>query len=50
VLALAQANLSWTLAVVPASLAGPGLLLAPASLLFAAAVSGGMQQLRLVIR
>ena len=50
VLALAQANLSWTLAVVPASLAGPGLLLAPASLLFAAAVSGGMQQLRLVMR
>jgi len=50
VLALAQANLSWTLAVVPASLAGPGLLLAPASLLFAAAVSGGVQQLRLVIR
>lgn len=50
VLALTQANLPGTLAVVPASLAGPGLLLAPASLLFAAAVSGGMQQLRLVIR
>lgn len=38
------------LAVTPPLLAGPGLLVAPASLLFAAAVSGGMQQLRLVTR
>lgn len=46
VLALAQADLAGTLAAVPPSLS----LLAPASLLFAAAVSGGMQQLRLVTR
>lgn len=50
VLALAQANLLGALAIVPPSLAGPGLLLAPASLLFAAAVSGGLQQLRVVTR
>lgn len=50
VLALAQADLAGTLAAVPPSLAGPGLLLAPALLLFAAAFSGGMQQLRLVTR
>ena len=46
VLALAQADLPGTLAAVPPSLS----LLAPASLLLAAAVSGGMQQLRLVTR
>ncbi len=50
VLALAQANTATTLAAMPPFLAGPGLLVAPASLLFAAAVSGGMQQLRLVTR
>lgn len=46
VLALAQADLPGTLVAVPPSLS----LLAPASLIFAAAVSGGMQQLRLVTR
>lgn len=50
VLALVQANTAGTLAAMPPLFAGPGLLLAPASLLFAAAVSGGTQQLRLVIR
>jgi len=46
VLALAQADIPGTLVAVPPSLS----LLAPASLIFAAAVSGGMQQLRLVTR
>ena len=50
VLALVQANTAGTLAAMPPLFAGPALLLAPASLLFAAAVSGGTQQLRLVIR
>ena len=46
VLALAQADLAGSLTAMPTSLS----LLAPASLLVAAAVSGGMQQLRLVTR
>lgn len=48
VLALAQSNTATMLAAMPPLLAGPGLLVVPASLLFAAAVSGGIQQLRLV--
>ncbi|HUG56528.1 MAG TPA: M56 family metallopeptidase [Candidatus Limnocylindrales bacterium] len=47
VLAAGHAPLS--LVALPAALAAPGLLLAPASLLFAAAISGGSQQLRAVI-
>ena len=47
VLAVVQASAATALAVLP-PLAGPGLLVAPASLLFAAAVTGGMQQLRLL--
>ena len=46
ILAAAQAPVT---AQVPPALTVPGLLVAPASLLFVAAVSGGVEQLRLVV-
>lgn len=49
VLAVVQANVASAPAALP-PFAGPGLLVAPASLLFAAAITGGMQQLRLLHR
>lgn len=50
VLAFVQSGGDAVLAGLPAPVAVPGLLLAPASLLLAAAVSGGVHQLRLVAR
>jgi Zn-dependent protease with chaperone function len=50
VLALVQGSAPAALDEMPPLLAVPGLLLGPASLLFAAAVSGGAHQLRLVTR
>jgi beta-lactamase regulating signal transducer with metallopeptidase domain len=46
---LAAAQAPQLLADLPPALAVPGLLIAPASLLFVAAISGGVEQLRLVV-